>query len=68
MKYLLFTVLVLTSCYCLQVDETIVDGPVAEDVTGYNREDFKTGGYTTHKPGPGDKPVDEFIKKNLPQL
>lgn len=30
--------------------------------------DLKTGGYTSHQPGPGDKPVDTFIKTQIPEL
>lgn len=30
--------------------------------------DLKTGGYTSHPPGPGDKPVDTFIKAQIPEL
>jgi hypothetical protein len=65
MKYLVFVLLVLSSS-CLTVHYTIDEGAVAQDVTRYNQEDFKTGGYTTHTPGPSDIPIDNYIKKILP--
>lgn len=59
-------ILILTTCLCLKVHETEA---VEEEIQpAYNPEDFMTGNYREHTPGPNDKPVDDFVKSHFPEL